>query len=413
MERKGEPGGNEEGDAMLAHKFADRMRLVKPSAIRELLKLAADPEVIAFGGGFPDPDLFPIEKMRRVFDAVLTVHGRKSLQYATTEGLPSLREKLVARMNAAGVACSLDELILIQGAQQSMDLVAKMFVDRGDVVVVERPTFLGALVAFNPCEPTYADVPMQADGMDMDALEGTLRDTPRVKLIYTIPDFQNPTGITMSLDKRRRLVELANRYDVAVLEDSPYREIRYSGETLPSLKSMDSEGRVIHAGSFSKILCPGMRLGWLVADRETAVKLSQLKMAADTQNSTVNMYAADTFMDMYDIDEHIGTLRDAYRKKKEFMLAAMAEHFPPGIDRSDPEGGLFTWLTLPEGSDAAAIMRERLLPQAKVAYVPGDSFFARDPLPNHCRLNYSCTAEAGIAEGIARMGKVFGECFGK
>ncbi len=395
---------------MLADKFADRMRLVKPSAIRELLKLASDPEIIAFGGGFPDPELFPLDKMKRVFDAVLTTHGRKALQYATTEGLPSLREKLVTRMNRVGVDCSLDELILIQGAQQSMDLAGKMFLNKGDVVIVERPTFLGALVAFNPFEPEYVDIPMQPDGMDMDALERALAETPRVKLIYTIPDFQNPTGITMSLEKRRRLMELANRFDVAVLEDSPYREIRYQGESLPPLKSLDVEGRVIHAGSFSKILCPGMRLGWLVAERNTAVKLAQLKMAADTQNSTVNMYAVDTYMDMYDIDDHIETLRAAYRAKKNLMLDTMAGAFPAPVRWSDPEGGLFTWLTMPEGMDAAAIMRDHLLPEAKVAYVPGESFFARDPLTNHARLNYSCTGEKGIVQGITRMGAVFTTC---
>ena len=392
---------------MLEDRFAGRMKLVKPSAIRELLKLASDPQVIPFGGGFPDPELFPLDKMLRVFETVLSVHGGKALQYATTEGLPTLREKLVKRMNAAGVACGVDELIIIQGAQQSMDLVGKMFLDKGDAVIVERPTFLGAVVAFNPFEPSFVDVEMDADGMNMDALERALSSTPRVKLIYTIPDFQNPTGITMSLEKRRRLIELANKYDVAVLEDSPYREIRYEGETLPSLKSMDTEERVIHAGSFSKILCPGMRLGWIAANKNVATKLAQLKMAADTQNSTVNMYAADVFMDMYDIDEHIATLRNAYRGKKRLMLDTMAKTFPESVRWSDPQGGLFTWVTLPEGADASAIMRDTLLPEAKVAYVPGDSFFARNPLSNHCRLNYSCMTEEKIVDGITRMGKVF------
>ncbi len=394
---------------MLEDIFANRMKLVKPSAIRELLKLASDPNVIPFGGGFPDPELFPLDKMGRVFEAVLSTHGRKSLQYATTEGLPSLREKLVRRMNAVGIACGVDELIIIQGGQQSMDLVGKMFIDKGDAVIVERPTFLGAVVAFNPFEPAFVDVAMDADGMNMDALEKALATTPRVKLIYTIPEFQNPTGITMSLEKRRRLIELANKYNVAVLEDSPYREIRYEGAVLPTLKSLDTEGRVIHAGSFSKILCPGMRLGWIVAEKNLATKLAQLKMAADTQNSTINMYAADVFMDMYDIDEHIAILRNAYKAKKKLMLDTMAKTFPKSIRWSDPQGGLFTWVTLPEGADASAIMRDRLLPEAKVAYVPGDSFFARNPLSNHCRLNYSCMPEEKIVDGISRMGAVFAQ----
>ncbi|MCC8166994.1 MAG: PLP-dependent aminotransferase family protein [Planctomycetes bacterium] len=397
---------------MIERRFARRMSLVKPSAIRELLKLGADPEVIAFGGGFPDPELFPVEKLKAVFTAVMDRHGKQALQYATTEGLPSLREKLVRRMNAAGVDCSFDELVIIQGAQQSMDLVGKMFIDKGDTIVVERPTFLGALVAFNPFEPNYIDVPVDQDGMRMDELERVLKENPGVKLIYTIPEFQNPSGMTMSLERRKRLIELADQYDVMILEDSPYREIRYEGESMPLLKSLDTTGRVIHVGSFSKILCPGMRLGWMVGDKELMVKLCQLKMAADTQNSTLNMYAADTFLDMYDIDAHIEALRIAYKHKKEVMLGVIEKAFPKTVSHSNPQGGLFTWLTLPEGANAADIMRNRLLPEAKVAYVPGDSFFARSPLANHCRLNYSCMSEEKIVSGMTRMGEIFSECFG-
>lgn len=397
---------------MVKRRFANRMDLVKPSAIRELLKLGADPEVIAFGGGFPDPDLFPVDKLKNVLDAVMDKHGKQALQYATTEGLPALREKLVKRMGAAGVKCTFDELVIIQGAQQSMDLIGKMFIDKGDTIVVERPTFLGALVAFNPFEPNYVDIPVDRDGMRTDMLERALAENPGAKLIYTIPEFQNPSGMTMSLERRKRLIELAEKYDVMILEDSPYREIRYEGETLPLLKSLDTTGRVIHVGSFSKILCPGMRLGWMVGDRELMVKLCQLKMAADTQNSTLNMYAANMFMDMYDIEEHIAVLRSAYKHKKEVMLGVMEKMFPESVSWSNPQGGLFTWLTLPEGADAAAIMRDRLLPEAKVAYVPGDSFFARDPLSNHCRLNYSCMSEEKIVGGMTRMGGIFTECFG-
>lgn len=397
---------------MQKRRFAKRMELVKPSPIRELLKLGADPQIISFSGGFPDPDLFPVDKMKNVLAAVMDNHGKQALQYATTEGLASLREKLVARMNANGVACGLDELNIIQGAQQSMDLIGKMFIDKGDVVIVERPTFLGALIAFNPFEPRYVDVPMDGEGMRMDELERALDENPGTKLIYTIPEFQNPSGITMSLERRKRLIELANKHDVMILEDSPYREIRYEGEALPLLKSLDTEGRVLHVGSFSKILCPGMRLGWVVGERELLVKLCQLKMAADTQNSTLNMYAADAFMTMYDIDAHIAQLRAAYKRKKDLMLGIIEEKFPKSVAYSNPQGGLFTWLTLPESANAADIMRDRLLPEAKVAYVPGDSFFARHPRANHCRLNYSCMSEENIVAGMARMGEIFTECFG-
>ncbi len=397
---------------MQNRRYANRMNLVKPSAIRELLKLGADPEVIAFGGGFPDPELFPVAKLKHALDVVMEKHGRQALQYSTTEGLPVLREKLVKRMNRAGVACTFDELIIIQGAQQSMDLIGKMFIDKGDTIVVERPTFLGALVAFNPFEPNYLDIPVDDDGMRMDELERALAANPGVKLIYTIPEFQNPSGKTMSLERRKRLMELAEQYDVMILEDSPYREIRYEGEELPLLKSLDKSGRVIHVGSFSKILCPGMRLGWIVGDKEILTKLCQLKMAADTQNSTLNMYAVNAFMDLYDLDENIATLRAAYKYKKSVMLGVIEDKFPKSVSYSNPQGGLFTWLTLPEGAEAAAIMRDRLLPEAKVAYVPGDSFFARDQRSNYCRLNYSCMSEEKIVSGMTKMGKIFTECLG-
>ncbi len=289
----------------MTYKYAERIKYVKPSAIRELLKLGADPEIISFGGGYPDPDIFPIEKLRKVFDSVLLNNGRQALQYTTSEGLPSLRQKLAARSIRAGVPCKMENIFIIQGAQQGLDVVAKMFIDRGDVIITENPTFIGALIAFNPYEPKYVAVSMDDEGLKTDELEQALKDNPKTKFIYTIPDFQNPTGISMSLARRKRIVELANEYDVMVLEDSPYREIRFEGETIPSIKSFDTEGRVIQVCSFSKILCPGMRLGWLIAEAELAEKLCLLKMAADTQNSTLNMYAANSFMEMYDMDEHI------------------------------------------------------------------------------------------------------------
>ena len=391
--------------------YAERMERVKPSAIRELLKLGADPSVISFGGGFPDPDIFPIDKFSKVFETVITEYGKNALQYATSEGLPSLREKLVMRMGRAGVACSLDQLIMIQGGQQGLDLMAKAFINKGDVIIVERPTFLGALIAFNPYEPTYEYVDMDDDGMNLEQLEHSLKTVPNVKFIYTVPEFQNPTGKTMPLYKRKRLVELANQYDVLILEDSPYREIRFEGEVIAPIMSFDTEGRVVHLGSFSKILCPGMRLGWLVAEASLATRMCQLKMAADTQNSTINMYAADTFMDLYDIDAQIEIIKKVYKAKKTVMLQAMDAYFPKSVSYTNPAGGLFTWLTLPETADATAIMRDRLLPEARVAYVPGDGFYAIEPELNHARVNYSCMTEEKIDYGIRRMGEIFHDCF--
>lgn len=394
----------------MGYRYANRVQYVKPSAIRELLKLGNDPEIISFGGGFPDPDVFPIEKLRKVFDEVLSKDGRRALQYTTSEGLPSLRQKLADRMKRTGVPCELKNIFMIQGAQQGLDITAKMFIDRGDVIITENPTFVGGLIAFNPYEPRYAPVAMDGEGIRTDLVEKALKQNPNAKLIYTIPDFQNPTGITMSLARRKRLVELANEYDAIIIEDSPYREIRFEGEALPPIKSFDTQGRVIQLGSFSKILSPGMRLGWLVAEQELAEKLCLLKMAADTQNSTLNMFAADKFMEMYDMDEHIECIRKVYKRKKDLMLDIIGSSFPKSVSYTNPEGGLFTWLTFPKEVDATRLMKERTLPEVKVAYVPGASFYPVDEEKNHCRVNYSCMSEEKIIEGMEKLGRILRDC---
>lgn len=390
----------------MKYPYAHRMQYVNHSAVRELLKLGSDPEIISFGGGFPDPEIFPIDQLRAVFDDVLLRDGKAALQYATTEGLPALRQKIITRMQREGLQLNLDNVFLVQGAQQGLDLAAKMFIDPGDTVITENPTFMGALIAFNPYEPRYVGIPMDAEGLITDSLEDALKTNPKVKFIYTVPDFQNPTGITMSLARRQRLMALANEYDVVIIEDSPYRDIRFEGESIPSIKSLDTQGRVIQLGSFSKILSPGMRLGWVIAEPELAEKLCLLKTAADTQNSTMNMYAANRFMDMYDIEAHIASIRKVYKKKKDLMLDAIGEFFPAQVSATNPQGGLFTWLTLPAHIDAAALMRDRVLPEAKVAYVPGAAFFPAQAEQNHCRMNYSCMPEDKIVDGIHKLGDI-------
>ncbi len=340
---------------------------------------------------------------------MLVNDGKKALQYTTSEGLPSLRLKLAERMKRAGVECGIKNVFMIQGAQQGLDITAKMFIEKGDVIITENPTFIGALIAFNPYEPKYVPVSMDDEGLRMDELEEALKANRNTKFIYTIPDFQNPTGITMSLARRKRIVELANEYDVMILEDIPYREIRYEGEALPSIKSFDTHGRVIQLGSFSKILSPGMRLGWVVAEPLLAEKLCLLKMAADTQNSTMNMYAADRFMEMYDIDEHIERIRRAYKAKKDLMLGTIRAEFPKNVSFTDPQGGLFTWLTLQKDIDTTWLMKERTLPEVKVAYVPGASFYPVNEEKNHCRVNYSCMSDEKIVEGITKLGKILKE----
>jgi 2-aminoadipate transaminase len=387
-------------------RYANRMDGVRASAIRELLKHGADPDLISFGGGYPSPDLFPVEELRAVYDDLFSGADRSVMQYTVTDGLPTLRTQIARRMAADGVECGIDEVIVLQGAQQGLDLVARMLLDPGDVVVVEDPTFLGAMLAFNPCQPTYAPVRTDDDGLDPDDLERALERHPMAKLLYVMPDFHNPMGVSLSLERRHRVLELARAYDLLVLEDSPYRNLRFEGATLPSLKSLDTDGRVIFLGSFSKTLVPGMRLGWAVADPEIVGRIGLLKTAADTQTSTLNMAAAAAFLERFDLDAHIATVNETYRRKRDLMLEAIEEHLPPSIAFTRPQGGLFTWLTFPAGFDATAFARDVALPEAKVAYVPGGPFYALDEQPNHARMNYSGVSDERIVEGVTRLGRV-------
>lgn len=385
-------------------RFADRMTTVRPSAIRELLALGADPSIISFGGGYPDATLFPAEALEAVFREVIRAPGGAAMQYAPSNGLPRLRAQIAALMTADGTPCGAEDVLVLQGSQQGLDFAARMLVNPGDVIVTEDPTFLGALIAFNPSQPAYAPVAMDVEGMRMDALEEVLRANPRARMIYTVPDFHNPTGATLSLPRRHRLIELANAHDVVVLEDTPYRHIRFAGKNLPTLKSLDTEGRVIHLGSFSKVLVPALRIGWAVAEPVMLERMGLLKVAQDTQTSTLNMAATSLFLDRFDLDAHIIGLRVAYRRKRDVMLAAIRAHFPQAVQVTEPEGGLFLWSSFPDGFDATAFMRDVALPVARVAYVPGATFFAVNERANHARLNFSASSDAQIREGIEALG---------
>jgi 2-aminoadipate transaminase len=383
-------------------KYADRVRRVVPSAIRDLLRHGADPEIISFGGGYPDPALFPMDDLRTVY-AELLAGNRAALQYCPSDGLPELREHVAKRLTRDGIDAGADDVLIIQGAQQGLDLAGKLVLNPGDTVVTANPTFLGALIAFNPFEPEYAPVRIDSDGMDTDDLARVLAASPRARLLYTVPDFQNPTGVTMSLPRRRRLIELADEHDLLVVEDTPYRELRYDGTHLPTLKSLDTQGRVLHLGSFSKILAPGMRLGWAVAGGEAQEKLALLKLAADTQCSTLNMAAVSLYLDRFDVDAHIATMRPAYRHKRDLMLDILRTAFPDTVGFTEPQGGLFTWLTFPESFDTETFMRDVALPRARVAYVPGTTFFPATPEHHHARLNFSGLTDEHITDGLTRL----------
>jgi 2-aminoadipate transaminase len=389
--------------------FARRAERVQPSAIREFLALAGDPRITSFAGGYPDPTLFPMDELHQIYDELLSAGNASALQYTASDGLPALRALVAARLTTDGMTCSADDVLITQGGQQGLDLTAKLFIDPGDVIVTERPTFLGALIAFNPCEPDYRSVPMDEEGMDTGALEEVLRRTERVKLIYTVPDYQNPTGRTMSLARRRRLIELAEEYDVVVLEDTPYRELLYEGERVPTIKSLDTSGRVVHLGSFSKILAPGLRLGWALATPEIREKLSLLKLAADTQNGTLNMRAAAAYLSEFDIERHIADMLPTYRHQRDLMLATMEEHFPAGITWTRAQGGLFTWATFPQRLDIAAFQRDVLIPRAGVIVVPGAPFFADRPEANHARMSFSGVPDERLVAGVRSMGELLAE----
>ncbi|WP_103257122.1 PLP-dependent aminotransferase family protein [Tabrizicola aquatica] len=386
-------------------KYAQRMADVRPSAIGELLALGADPSIISFGGGYPDASLFPAKALEDCFREAIRAPGGAAMQYAPSNGLAHLRGQIAGLMTADGTPCTAEDVLILQGSQQGLDFAARMLVDPGDVIVTEDPTFLGALIAFQPSQPRYAVVPVDGNGMRTDILSDVLAANPGARMLYTVPDFQNPTGVTLSMERRHQLIALANQHDLIVVEDTPYRQIRFTGDSLPTLKSLDTEGRVIHLGSFSKVLVPGLRLGWAVAAPDLLMRMGLLKVAADTQTSTLNMAAASLFLDRYDLSDHIATLRRAYAAKKEVMLDAIRQHFPQAVTATDPEGGLFTWLTFPEGFDATAFMRDVALPQARVAYVPGATFFPLTPRPNTARFNYSAQSPEKIQAGIAALGR--------
>jgi len=389
---------------MSAINFAQRMETVQPNAIGELLKFGADPGLISFAGGYPDGSLFPLAQLNEVFQTAILENGATALQYTVSDGDPKLRAQLAARSTAKGTPCEVENILILQGSQQGLDLVAKMLVNPGDIVVTESPTFLGAMIAFNPSQPKYVGIPMDEHGMKTDVLEEKLKQGLKPKLLYTIPEFQNPTGVTMSAERRKHLIALANQYDFYVLEDTAYRELRYSGVEPPTLKSLDTQDRVILLGSFSKVLVPGMRLGWAIGSAAMIEKLGLLKLASDTQCSTLNMASASLYLERFDLDEHIKMLRNAYLRKKNLMLDTIRQHFPQEVTCTDPEGGLFTWLTFPKGFDTTKFMRDHALSKAKVAYVPGASFFPDSDEPNHARVNFSGQSDANIVKGMAAWG---------
>ena len=385
--------------------FASRMDLLKGSEIRELLKLTAQPDILSFAGGMPAPELFPVEQMMEASRAVLEENGRAALQYSSTEGHPRLRQQIAERMLAKNnIHTDADHILVTSGSQQGLDFSARVFLNPGDVVLLESPSYLGAVNAFKACEPRFIEVPTDNGGMIMEELEKILATTARVKMIYVIPDFQNPTGRTWDLDRRHKFMEIVNRYEIPVIEDNPYGELRFEGEYLPALKSLDTKGLVIYLGTFSKILAPGYRIGWVCAEEHILAKYNFMEQAASLQASTIGQMETSKLIDMFDLDAHVNTIRECYRKRRDVMMATMEREFPPEAKFTHPNGGLFTWVELPEYINTNEMAKQCLA--RNVAYVPGDGFFP-DAGHNNCiRLNYSCMPEEKIEKGMTILGEV-------
>lgn len=388
---------------MTQFKYSKRVPADGTDAVGAILQAAADPKIISFAGGLPAPELFPVKEMKATVDKVFEEHGQEAMQYGAAKGVTALREVIQQHVKEKeDVDSELDNVLVTTGSEQALDLVGKAFVDPGDTVLVEQPTYLCALDVFRSYGANFASVEMDEYGMKMDALEEALKANPNTKLIYTVPNFQNPTGRTMTEERRKQLAELAEKYDVYVLEDNPYGEIRFAGQHVPAVKSFDKSGHVLYMSTFSKTLAPGFRLGWLVADEDVVNKLTVLKQSADLHTDNLAQFAVAQFFADNDVDAHVKEISDLYGKRKDLMLEGIKKYFPEGVKYTNPEGGMFLWVEVPGVDDTVELFKECL--EHDVAFVPGDPFFAGEAQPGAFRLNYSNMKEDQIEVGLKRLG---------
>ena len=397
---------------MTQFKFSKRVPADGTDAVGAILQAAADPQIISFAGGLPAPELFPVEAMKAAVDKVFTTHGQEAMQYGAAKGVTALRELIQKHVKEKeDVDAVLDNVLVTTGSEQVLDLVGKAFINPGDTVLVEQPTYLCALDVFKTYGANFAGVEMDEQGMKMDALEEALKSHPNTKLIYTVPNFQNPTGRTMAADRRKKLAELAAKYDVYVLEDNPYGESRFAGQHVPAVKSFDKTGHVFYMSTFSKTLAPGFRLGWVVADKTVVDKLTVLKQSADLHTDNLVQYAVAQFFADNDVDAHVKEISDLYGKRKQLMVDGIKKYFPAGVKYTDPEGGMFLWVEVPGVDDTVALFKECL--KHNVAFVPGDPFFASKAQPGTFRLNYSNAQEDKIKAGMKQLGAALQEAVAK
>ncbi|MBQ3049180.1 MAG: PLP-dependent aminotransferase family protein [Oscillospiraceae bacterium] len=388
------------------YSFSERVSKLQPSAIREILKVTQDPTVISFAAGNPAPEAFPVDMVREITSDIFRDEPITALQYSITEGYTPLRKTIVELMGRRyGVNCVMDEVIITSGGQQTSELACKALVNEHDTVICEAPSFIGVINAFKSYNVNLVGVELEDDGMNIEELEKAITTNKNVKLIYVIPNFQNPKGICTSIEKRKAIYELAKKYGVMILEDNPYGDLRFDGENIPSIKSMDTEGLVIYAGSFSKILAPGIRVGFTVAPTPVISKMTVCKQVSDVHTTILSQMICNEFMKRVDFDAHLDKLAEIYRHKCGLMLSEMDKKVNPKIKYTRPQGGLFIWATLPEGVDMMDFCRK--CAAEKVAVVPGSAFTVSDDVKTSSfRLNFSTPTDEQIIKGIDILGKI-------
>jgi len=389
-------------------KFCDRCKMMGSSIIREILKFTQMPDMISFAGGLPAPELFPIREFEEACAHVLKNDGQRALQYSLTEGFGPLKEALAERMGKYGVTAGPTNILLTNGSQQALDLLGRVFIGKGDVIVTGQPTYLGALQAWRVYRPRIIGVPVDDEGMEMDALEAVLKaESP--KFVYILPNFHNPKGVTLTLERRKKLVELAAKYGTPIIEDDPYGELRFEGEDLPPIVVLHKQN-VIYLSTFSKILAPGIRLGWVVAPEAIIGQLVLAKQSTDLHTSTLIQMIAHDIMKRGILKAHAKEIRKVYGERRRLMTTQMEKHFPKEVTWTKPEGGLFLWVQVPEHVNTMELLETAV--ENKVAYVPGTVFYPDETGHNTLRLNFSNAMPDRIVEGIERLGKVLKEAIG-
>lgn len=394
----------------MEYHFANRVERMEASGIRKLLKITTDPRLISFGAGSPAKNLFPIEELKKANDFVYSDQTRSAFQYSRSEGFEPLREWITDRHNRLNQTNYTKENVLItNGSQQGLDLVGKIFLNKGDIVLCERPTYVSALSAFKSYECEFIDVKTDSEGMIINEVETLIAQHNNIKLIYLIPNFQNPTGTTWSLERRKALAEIAAKNEIVILEDDPYRELLFEGNPIPSISKFDQNHNVITLGSFSKSLCPGLRVGWIIAYEQVLEKLVYAKQATDLQSNEIVQQQIYHYLEKYDFDDRLVKMREEYAHRCDIAYQAIVNSFPTKISCVKPKGGFFLWLTLPEEWNAMELLPEAI--KKGVAYVPGDCFYATNPRQNNARLNFSSITEQDLIHGIKLLGSLFHEFY--